>query len=71
MSRRITRAGQAAWQSSNRGRLSSFACLAQRVVLVMVLLGGVMGVFQLAVLSTVTGVAAQHMGILIVMTTQQ
>lgn len=65
LSRRITRAGQAAWQSRNRGMLILFAGLAQRFMLVLVLLGAGLGVFKLHALATITGFALTQLGYLI------
>lgn len=65
LSRRITRAGKAAWQSRNRGMLILFAGLAQRFMLAVVLLGAGLSVFKLHALATITGFALTQLGYLI------
>lgn len=64
LSRRVARAGEAAWQGSGRGMLILFAGLAQRFVLVLVLLGAGLGVFKLHALATITGFALTQLGYL-------
>lgn len=64
LSRRVARAGEAAGQDSGRGMLVLFIGLAQRFVLVLVLLGVGLGVFKLHALATITGFALTQLGYL-------
>lgn len=64
LSRRVARAGEAAGQGSGRGMLVLFIGLAQRFVLVLVLLGVGLGFFKLHALATITGFALTQLGYL-------
>lgn len=69
LSRRVARAGEAAWQGGSRGMLILFAGLAQRFILVLVLLGVGLGVFKLHALATIAGFGLTQLGYLIGMRT--
>ena len=69
LSRRVARAGEAAWQGGSRGMLILFAGLAQRFMLVLVLLGVGLAAFKLHALATITGFGLTQLGYLIGMRT--
>lgn len=64
LSRRVARAGEAAWQGGSRGTLILFAGLAQRFILVLVLLGVGLGLFKLHALATIAGFGLTQLGYL-------